>query len=447
MKKLFSFVLILSLILCFAGCKGEGKKTNVSQQDDVNDKPYIAQNDSKNETSNTVVSKNQTVQSSSSQSTQNSSSETSKVTVTVPVANEERPETVTKTYEYKDWGVVPTPEKKIFHDPNNGNTLPYRLYLPEGYKGNKAYPVILYLHGAGALGNDNTRQLESLTKAFTDNSDLVSQVIIICPQTDVWWSLDRDYDGDQKGTLTSAMNLLKEIEATYSCDRNRLFVTGVSMGGYATWDVLERYGSTFAAGVPICGAGDATTAHFLKDIPIRIYHGTADPTVSFNASQRMYDAIKGAGGTMVELFALDGVKHNAWDYAYSDRDFFSWLLAQTNAKKGVEKYEVSDRFKVVDADGNIVINEDDIVGIGSFETSGKVDVEITLSNEGREKLEKAYTKSGGKEFTVYCLSQKFYSFTAVKAPIDNIFLVSGVFKEDNFTGFYKTIQRVCLNIT
>lgn len=446
MKKLFSFVLILSLILCLAGCKGDSKKTNASQQDDVNDKPYIAQNDSKNETSNTVVSKNQTVQSSSSQNTQNSSSETSKVTVTVPVANEERPETVTKTYEYKDWGVIPTPEKKIFHDPNNGNTLPYALYLPEGYKGNKAYPVILYLHGAGELGSDNKAQLVNFNKAFTNNADIISQAIIICPQTDVWWSLDRDY-GDKKGTLSSAMNLLKEIQATYTCDRNRLFVTGVSMGGYATWDVLERYGSTFAAGVPICGAGDETTAHFLKDVPIRIYHGTADPTVSFNASQRMYDAIKGAGGTMVELFALEGVKHNADDYAYSDRDFFSWLLAQTNAKKGVEKYEVSDRFKVVDADGNIVINEDDIVGIGSFETSGKVDVEITLSNEGREKLEKAYTKSGGKEFTVYCLSQKFYSFTAVKAPIDNIFLVSGVFKEDNFTGFYKTIQRVCLNIT
>ena len=447
MKKLFSFVLILSLILCFAGCKGEGKKANAFQSDDANDKPYVAQTDSKNETSNAVVSKNQGTQSAvSSQKTESNKAETPEESVP-ETSTEERPEKVTKIYDYEELGIVPTPEKKIFHDPENGNTLPYCLYIPDGYKGDKSYPVILYLHGAGALGNDNTRQLESLTKAFTDNSDLVSQTIIICPQTDVWWSLDRDYDGDKKGTLTSAMNLLKEIQATYTCDRNRLYVTGVSMGGYATWDILERYGKTFAAGVPICGVGDETMAHFLKDIPIRIYHGTAAPTVSFNASQKMYDAIKGAGGTMVALYALDGVKHNAWDYAYSDRDFFSWLLAQTNAKKGVETYEVSDRFKVVDASGNIVINEEDIVGIGSFDTSGKVDVEITLSNEGREKLEKAYTKSGGKEFTVYCLSQKFYSFTAVKAPIDNIFLVSGVFKEDNFTGFYKTIQRVCLNMT
>ena len=114
-EKTFFFCFDLSLILCFAGCKGDSKKTNASQQDDVNDKPYVAQNDSKNETSNTVVSKNQTVQSSSSPNTQNSNSETSKVTT--PVANEERPETVTKTYEYKDWGVIPTPEKKGFPRP------------------------------------------------------------------------------------------------------------------------------------------------------------------------------------------------------------------------------------------------------------------------------------------------------------------------------------------
>ena len=442
MKKLFAFILSLSLIFTLSAC---GDKKANAKIDDGDDTAYTVQEGNENVTSNAVVSKNETTPSSSSTNTQNSNSETSKVTP--PVAKEERPETVTKTYNYEEWGATPTPVKKVFHDPNNGNTLPYALYIPEGYKGNKAYPVILYLHGAGALGNDNTRQLESLITIFNYNGDLASQFIIICPQTDVWWSLDRDYDGDKKGTLSSAINLLKEIQATYTCDSNRLFVTGVSMGGYATWDILERYGKTFAAGVPICGAGDETTAHFLKDIPIRIYHGTADPTVSFNASQRMYDAIKGAGGTMVELFALDGVKHNADDYAYSDRDFFCWLLAQTNAKKGVEKYEVSDRFKVVDAGGNTVIDEDDIVGIGSFETSGKVDVEITLSNEGREKLAKAYTKSGGKEFTVYCLTQKFYSFTAVKAPIDNIFLVSGVFKEDNFTGFYKTIQRLCLNMT
>ena len=442
MKKLFAFILSLSLIFTLSAC---GDKKANAQIDDGDDTAYTVQEGNENVTSNAVVSKNETTQSSSSPNTQNSNSETSKVTE--PVANEERPETVTKIYDYEEWGAAPTPDKKDFHDSQNGNTLPYALYIPEGYKGDKAYPVILYLHGAGALGNDNTRQLESLITIFNYNGDLASQFIIICPQTDVWWSLDRDYDGDKKGTLSSAMNLLKEILATYTCDSNRLFVTGVSMGGYATWDVLERYGSTFAAGVPICGAGDESMAYFLKDVPIRIYHGTADPTVSFDASQRMYNAIKGAGGTMVELFALEGVKHNADDYAYSDRDFFCWLLAQTSAKKGAEKYEVSDRFKIVDASGNTVINEDDIVGIGSVESSGSVDVEITLSNEGREKLEKAYTKSGGKEFTVYCLTQKVYSFTAVKAPIDNIFSVSGVFKDTNYMGFYKVIQRLCLNMT
>ena len=446
MKKLFAFLMSLVLVFAFSGCGN--KKTNITQTDDSNDTPYVAQNDSKNETSNTVVSKNQSVQSAvSSQKAESSKVEIPSQASPEPQIDPERPEKVTKVYEYEDLGVVPSPVKKIFKDSQNGNTLPYCLYLPENYSYDKKYPVILYLHGAGELGSDNKAQLVNFNKAFTNNADIISQAIIICPQTDVWWALDREYDGDRKGTLSSALNLLKEIQATYPCDGNRLYVTGISMGGYATWDLLERHGSIFAAGAPICGGGNDGNGAAFKDIPIRIYHGTADPTVSFNASQRMYNAIKAVGGTKVELFALEGVEHNAWDYAYADRDFFAWLFAQNKSKKDVVKYDVPYRFAVLDINGNVVIDEKDIIGIGSFEISGSVDVELTLSSAGREKLKNAYTKSGGKEFTVYCMSQKFYSFTATKAPADNLFVISDVFTEDNFTGFYKTIQRVCLNIT
>ena len=445
MKKLFAFILSLSLIFTLSAC---GDKKATAQIDDGDDTAYTVQEGNENVTSNAVVSKNQGTQSTvSAQNTENSKVETPKESVPQISNDNERPEKVTKVYDYEDRGVVSEPVKKIFKDSQNGNTLPYCLYLPKNYSYDKKYPVILWLHGAGELGSDNKTQLVNFNKAFTNNADILSQAILICPQTDVWWALDREYEGDRKGTLSSAMNLLKEIQATYPCDSNRLYVTGLSMGGYATWDLLERYGSTFAAGAPICGGGNDRNGGAFKDIPIRIYHGTADPTVSFSNSQRMYDAIKGSGGTNVELFALEGVEHNAWDYAYGDRDFFAWLFAQNKSKNGVQKYDTNYCFKVVDSSGKVIISDNDITAISSAESSGEVDVELTLSSEGREKLKNAYTKSGGKEFTVYCISQKLYSFTATKAPSDSLFVISGAFKQDNYMGFYKTIQRVCLDIT
>ena len=212
MKKLFAFIMILVLVFAFSGCGN--KKTNITQTDDGNDAPYVAQNDSKNETSNTVISKNQSTVSSqktessrvespkestskisdnksddkktnttqtddgndtsrvaqtnskkgtsssvsskkqgtqskvsskkqstvSSQKTQSSKVETSSQTSSAFQNDPQRPEKVTKIYDYEEWGVVPSPLKSVFHDSENGNTLPYCVYLPKNHSNNKKYP-------------------------------------------------------------------------------------------------------------------------------------------------------------------------------------------------------------------------------------------------------------------------------------------------------------------
>lgn len=357
-----------------------------------------------------------------------------------------RPEKVTQVYSYKNRFSMPIPKKDTFFDSENGNTLKYCLFLPDDYSPTKKYPLILFLHGAGELGTDNVSQLNNIKNMFACNGDYISNAILLCPQTAEWWNLDRESYGDQRGTLGSALHLLNKIQQDYSCDKNRIYVTGLSMGGYATWEILEHYGDIFAAGVPLCGFGNTENGAAFKDIPIRIYHGTADPTVSFSSSQRMYNSIVAAGGQMVELFPLLDVKHDAWNYAYADRDLFAWLFAQNKEADSNTAYEVTPCFRVVDSNGKTVISDSDIYVVDYYlnysDDSNSADVKIWLNQEGLSKLKKAYSDGIGEEFTVYYLTQKLYSFTATKPPIDDLFLITGVFDIDNYGDFYNAINVV-----
>ena len=356
------------------------------------------------------------------------------------------PEKVTRVFEvkYEDRYVVTDSKADIFYDPESGNMLPYRLYMPKDYDPSKKYPVLLFLHGAGETGTDNSRQLNNLNNMFEYNGDIVAGAFIICPQSAGWWNLDRDRPDDMKGSLGSAYHLLQSIMNQYSCDRNRVYVTGLSMGGYATWDLLERCGNTFAAGVPVCGGGNSYNGYAYVDIPIMIYHGTADTTVSFSASERMYNAIVAAGGKKVKLIRLDGVGHNAWDYAYADREMFTWLFAQDKSKSSSVEYEYAPRFSIRSAKGNVVISDSDVVKTGycrAAKKSKKMVIKLTLTSVGRSKLNNAYKKSNGEEFTFYYGTQKVYSFTATEPLKDNVFRIADVFDIDSYLKFYQAIEK------
>jgi predicted peptidase len=121
--------------------------------------------------------------------------------------------------------------------------------------------------------------------------------------------------------------LVEETAQKHPIDRARIYVTGISMGGFGTWDLLARSPQAWAAAIPVCGGGDPKAAAKFKDIPIRIFHGGADDVVPPESSELMAAALKGMGGKS-ELTLYPGVGHDSWTRTYRDTGVIRWLLAQ-----------------------------------------------------------------------------------------------------------------------
>lgn len=222
--------------------------------------------------------------------------------------------------------------KYEYRDEITGYNLPYSLILPKNYDASKKYPVLFYLHGAGERGSDNKIHLKNMMgDLYFYSGEYMFNAIVVCPQcpADDWWNLNYNgIDNEPRGALGAAMRLLFNVMDNYSADRDRLYVMGLSMGGFATWTVLEYFGDIFAAGVPICGWSEPSYAPLLVDIPIWIYHGTSDGTIAFEKSEEMYKAIREEGGEKVRFTRLYGVDHDAWDHADKDTQMIEWLFSQ-----------------------------------------------------------------------------------------------------------------------
>jgi predicted peptidase len=222
-----------------------------------------------------------------------------------------------------------------------GTAYPYAVYVPRAFDASKSWPVILFLHGSGERGSDGLKPTQiGVAAAIRANPDRVPAIVVF-PQA----PLDSRWLGDP---ADAAMAALKESIAAFHGDRSRVYLTGLSMGGYGTWHLALAHPGTFAALVVVCGGllphetttavqrspltmgkGDpyAFTAQALRNLPIRMFHGDADPVIPVTESRRMAEALKneGADATLVE-FA--GVGHNAWDRAYGDAELWQWLFRQ-----------------------------------------------------------------------------------------------------------------------
>ena len=221
-------------------------------------------------------------------------------------------------------------EKRVFE--NDDTVLPYRLILPENYDETMEYPILLFLHGAGERGNDNKLQLLHCVQYLADN---LPECIIVAPQCPVnnQW-VDTPWANGaysiasvpESNELKAVIELLDSLQEEFSIDSNRIYASGLSMGGFGAWDLMMRHNDYFAAGICVCGGGDVSQGEALKDTPLYIFHGTADTAVPISGSKNTVQAIKDAGGELVTYIEYAGAGHGIWNSAFAHEGMLEGLL-------------------------------------------------------------------------------------------------------------------------
>jgi predicted peptidase len=202
--------------------------------------------------------------------------------------------------------------------------LNYLLYLPDGYgKEDKAWPLLLFLHGAGETGNDLSMVKKHGPPKLIDAGKSYP-FIVVSPQAS-----RRGWDA---ATLSA---LVDDVATNYKVDKDRLYVTGLSMGGFGTWALAAAYPDKFAAIAPICGGGDPVSAKKLKDLPIWVFHGAKDSVVPVKSSETMVQALKDAGAENVKFTVYPEANHDSWTETYNNPELYEWFLKQkrSGAKK------------------------------------------------------------------------------------------------------------------
>ncbi len=198
------------------------------------------------------------------------------------------------------------------HNPSN---IRYLLYLPRDYDPTQKWPLILSLHGASLRGDDLERiKYQGLQRTIARGAHY--PFIIVSPQcpTDLWWPPE----------MLDA--LLNEIERVYPIDADRIYVTGLSMGGFGTWDLAIKYPHRFAAIAPMCGGGKPNKVSAISHLPVWVFHGDRDFIVPISRSQEMVNALKACDAD-VRFTVYRGVGHDCWLQAYDTPELYDWFLS------------------------------------------------------------------------------------------------------------------------
>jgi len=218
-----------------------------------------------------------------------------------------------------------------FHKTQSAS-VKYLLFLPRGYDAaaEKRWPLILFLHGAGERGDDVWKvATHGPPKNVAQDPDF--PFIVVSPQcpNDEVWSND------------ILLSLLDDVMRSLKADSNRVYLTGLSMGGYGTWSLGLRHPEKFAAIVPICGGGELITvllakdekARAMKSLGVWAFHGGKDPIVPLEESQRMVDILKKVGASDVKLTVYPDTGHDSWVEAYKNPELYQWLLSHERSAR------------------------------------------------------------------------------------------------------------------
>ena len=219
----------------------------------------------------------------------------------------------------------------------SGDTLNYRQLFPDSDTLRK-YPLVVFLHGSGERGKDNEAQLKWGVSNFASDQIMKSYpAFVIAPQCPInlsWSNFSREKNNTQMFLQPSPskpmellISLIHKLISKLPIDTNRIYITGLSMGGFGTFDAIERYPDLFAAAVPVCGGGDVTKAPLISHLPIWIFHGAEDPAVNPILSLNMIAALTKAGAHP-GFTQYPEVGHFSWIGAYTDPMMLEWLFRQ-----------------------------------------------------------------------------------------------------------------------
>ena len=222
---------------------------------------------------------------------------------------------------------APTPGQQVEQrfTASDAVEVPYLLYLPDGYEpGQSRWPLMLFLHGRGESDGPLSVVAKWGPPRMAARGDQLPYIVVSpqCPTDDAW------RNPTQQSRL---VQLLDAIVQNYNVDTDRIYLTGLSMGGSGSWQLASDHPDRFAAVVPICGRGNLDKAIKLKDLPVWVFIGDQDG--AFQASIDMVDAVRKAGSQSIRLTTLEHVGHNSWSAAYATPDLYQWLNSQTRAAK------------------------------------------------------------------------------------------------------------------
>lgn len=227
----------------------------------------------------------------------------------------------------------------------DGAAYDYQVYVPRNWSADREWPVILFLHGLGERGSDGAQQLlRGLPERIRETPDFPAVVVLPQCRRGAWWG-DPEMETLAFGALDSAIT-------EFHGDPARVYLTGLSMGGYGAWAFGYARPERFAAIVPVCGGvvsgGSfavpewhplsrspedpyAETARAIGSVPVWAFHGAADPRVPVSESRKLTDALEASGGN-VRYTEYPGVGHDSWNQAYWEEELIPWMLAQRNPR-------------------------------------------------------------------------------------------------------------------
>ncbi len=209
-----------------------------------------------------------------------------------------------------------------------GRTMPYRLFVPDAYDKHKKYPLILWLHGAGGIGNDNLRQISEDqipgTRLWTKPENQKHHpAFVLVPQSRNSWVNPTDELGER-----AVLEILNALEIEFNVDSRRIYVLGQSNGGWGAWDLATTHPNLFAAAILVCSSGSfPERAANLRRMPIWAFQGDADNASIVMATRSMIAAIKVAGGNP-RYTEYPGAGHDIWERVFREPMLVSWLFAQ-----------------------------------------------------------------------------------------------------------------------